>query len=135
MSCPFRKCLVSECVFLPVGAGHDTTVLPLLSAWGVWDGQWPSYASIITLELYETSDGHYFRLLYAGKELKLPTCSQGTNNHHSRTRTTSGPVSELVARYCTAPASILHQEGLRVTAHLMVLPVFDHRQPCVPCPS
>lgn len=101
----------------------------------MWDGGWPSYASIITLELYETSDGHYFRLLYAGKELKLPTCSQGTsiavvdsNNLGPSLRTST--ISDNAP-----PASIIHQNYLRVTVHLMVRLVFDRQQPCVPCPS
>jgi hypothetical protein len=53
-------------------------VLPLLCAWGVWDGRWPSYASLLALELYRDREGGaYFRLVYGGKELVLPGCDNG----------------------------------------------------------
>ena len=57
--------------------GHDTTILPLLAAWGVWDGHWPTYASLLSIELYETSEDHLFRMVYAGRELVLPGCDSG----------------------------------------------------------
>lgn len=57
---------------------HDTTVLPLLCAWDVWDGAWPSYAALLAIELYEAEGGrrHYVRLVYAGQELVLPGCTE-----------------------------------------------------------
>eukprot|EP00624_Nannochloropsis_granulata_P002900 evm.model.NODE_24698_length_19406_cov_26.450068.5 len=70
--------------------GHDTSVLPLLAAWKVWDGEWPPYAAILVIELYETkAEGeegrergegeggqkeHLFRILYRGKELVMEGC-------------------------------------------------------------
>lgn len=64
--------------------GHDTSVLPLLAAWGVWDGAWPPYAAVLAVELY-AADGtghggaegegqHFFRMLYGGRELILEEC-------------------------------------------------------------
>lgn len=61
----------------------DTTILPLLCAWGVWDNIWPSYAAMVAIELYQQStddnydDEYLFRLVYAGKELVLPGCDEG----------------------------------------------------------
>lgn len=70
--------------------GHDTSVLPLLAAWKVWDGEWPPYAAILVIELYEAKvegeesgerrgqEGdqkeHLFRMLYRGKELVMEGC-------------------------------------------------------------
>lgn len=58
-------------------SGHDTTIMPFLSALGVWDGEWASYASIVTMELWEAENGdHYTRMAYNGKELILPGCDE-----------------------------------------------------------
>jgi hypothetical protein len=75
--------------------GHDTSVLPLLAAWEVWDGEWPPYAAVLVIELYEADANaeaavegeggreeggeggekeHFFRLLYRGKELVMEGC-------------------------------------------------------------
>jgi len=59
--------------------GHDTSVLPLLAAWEVWDGEWPPYAAVLVIELYEKEgrEGgkeHLFRMLYRGKELVMEGC-------------------------------------------------------------
>lgn len=57
---------------------HDTTLLPLLCAWDVWDGAWPSYAALLAIELYESATHHgpLVRLVYAGQELILPGCTE-----------------------------------------------------------
>lgn len=59
--------------------GHDTgPMMPLLSALGIWDGSWPSYASKLILELYNNKlDEEEFavRVVYDGKEVTLPGCS------------------------------------------------------------
>jgi len=37
-------------------AGHDTSVLPFLKAFNIYDGlHWPRYASMIRIELYEST--------------------------------------------------------------------------------
>lgn len=60
-------------------SGHDTgPIIPLLAAFGVWDGLWPTYASMITLELHQmtASPSQYaVRFTYAGNTLMLPGCS------------------------------------------------------------
>ena len=61
-------------------SGHDTTLLPLLASLGAWkiSDWWPSYASMMILELHEVNFGgntdtsvyptnHAFRLLYNGQ--------------------------------------------------------------------
>ena len=55
--------------------GHDTSVLPLLAALGVWEGVWPPYSSLLVFELYEgEGDQYFFRLVYDGKELIMDEC-------------------------------------------------------------
>lgn len=57
---------------------HDTTLLPLLCAYDVWDGVWPSYAALLAIELYDSATHHgaLVRLVYAGQELILPGCTE-----------------------------------------------------------
>jgi len=58
-------------------AGHDTSVLPFLRAFNVWDGLWPRYASMIRVEIWESksNQGSFsVRLIYNDKELALPGC-------------------------------------------------------------
>lgn len=38
-------------------SGHDTTLIPMLHAFGLFDGEWPPYASHIEMELYRRRDG------------------------------------------------------------------------------
>ena len=47
-------------------AAHDTLLMALLAALGVWDAQWPPYASMLVLEVYDVHDGAAFRLVYNG---------------------------------------------------------------------
>jgi len=63
---------------LALFSGHDTTLMPILATLGdkVWDGtEWSPYASMIQLEIHETTDstnfasGYAFRLIYNGKVL------------------------------------------------------------------
>eukprot|EP01038_Epipyxis_sp_PR26KG_P010653 gene10653-14307_t len=64
-------------------SGHDTTIMPLLASilGQSWDQQWAAYASMITIELYSSvtnpNDSNYdlFRLVYNGKPLLVPGCS------------------------------------------------------------
>ena len=36
--------------------------------------EWPHYASMMLLELFDISGKYYIRLTYNGRELKLPFC-------------------------------------------------------------
>lgn len=36
---------------------HDSTIMPMLMALGVWDGQWPPFASTLAIELYSDAPG------------------------------------------------------------------------------
>jgi hypothetical protein len=52
-------------------AGHDTTLMPFLAAvlGDTWDGKWASYASMIVIELYNSSfhgGSDLFRVIYNG---------------------------------------------------------------------
>jgi hypothetical protein len=58
--------------------GHDTgPMMPLLVGLGIWDGQWPAYASRIILEIYEDSNDKtfYFRIMYNEVEQIIAECS------------------------------------------------------------
>ena len=64
-------------------SGHDSTLMPMLAALGVWDGEWSPYAAMLLLEVYKlfvpdphSPSGwkHAFRLLYRGRALTLPGC-------------------------------------------------------------
>eukprot|EP00966_Prymnesium_polylepis_P079425 1840971-Prymnesium_polylepis.1 len=53
-------------------SGHDSTLVPLLCALGVYDSVWPRYAAHLELELARSEAGeHFVRLLYDG-EVLLP---------------------------------------------------------------
>ncbi|GMI06846.1 hypothetical protein TrRE_jg12384, partial [Triparma retinervis] len=61
---------------LHITSGHDTTVMPLLAALGVWDGAWSPYASMLVIETYlypgypsDFPSGRAFRLVYNGDVL------------------------------------------------------------------
>jgi hypothetical protein len=65
-------------------SAHDTSVMPFLAAilGDAWDGRWAGYAYLVSLELYTasaTSDlgagNFYFRLVYNGKALLVPGCT------------------------------------------------------------
>ena len=57
-----------------IHSGHDTTIIPLLSAMGVFDGEWPPYASHIFFELWRNHNSYAIRIVYNGNALKLPVC-------------------------------------------------------------
>merc|ERR1711991_22476 len=61
-------------IYLYRFVGHDTTLLPFLSAFQVFDGLWPPYTSAIIIEIYDSTDSNhqYVRFLYNGNVLKLP---------------------------------------------------------------
>jgi len=54
-------------------AGHDSTLVPILSALGVYDNKWPSYAANIVFELAEEvkTGEMYVRVLYNNEEMLL----------------------------------------------------------------
>jgi len=57
-------------------SGHDTTLGPLLTAFGVYDGNWPPYASHIELELWSDSPqtNYFVQVKYQGRGLQMPGC-------------------------------------------------------------
>lgn len=61
-------------------AGHDTTIMPLLSVLLTkegYDGKWAPYGALLSLELYSAQDEklkYLFRLVYNGKPLVLKGC-------------------------------------------------------------
>jgi len=63
-------------VKLGVWATHDTALLSLWNGLGVWDGVYPAYGDLTTLEVYELHGGKMaFRLLRRGKPVSVPGCS------------------------------------------------------------
>ena len=86
----------SSTPLLAMWATHDTTILVLLAALGVWGGQWPPYTDTVVLEVYrETgkiqndseSPESFFRFLHHGVPLAFPWCenpqlSPSSNSSH-----------------------------------------------------
>lgn len=69
-------------------SGHDTTIQPFLAAIlrENWDGRWPGYASMVTIELYSTVesetnpstnelDNYLFRIVYNSEVVSIPECA------------------------------------------------------------
>lgn len=57
-------------------SGHDTTLLPLLHVFNIFDGEWPPFAANITLELYENEHKeHFVQTLYEGEAQLISGCS------------------------------------------------------------
>jgi len=62
-----------------VYAGHDSSIVPVLAALGIWEDVWPPYAANIVLELAEKEGGreggrvgeHFVRILYNDEERVL----------------------------------------------------------------
>jgi Histidine phosphatase superfamily (branch 2) len=47
-------------------SGHDATILPLMASLGIWMETWPSYASMMIIELHELNiDGKTDRTIYS----------------------------------------------------------------------
>eukprot|EP00003_Mantamonas_plastica_P022108 TRINITY_DN3704_c0_g3_i2.p1 TRINITY_DN3704_c0_g3~~TRINITY_DN3704_c0_g3_i2.p1 ORF type:complete len:409 (-),score=131.13 TRINITY_DN3704_c0_g3_i2:45-1271(-) len=60
-------------------AGHDSTLLPMMMALQLLDGQrYPQVASILMFELYRdvTNDKRFLRVVYNGKDMKMKMCPQ-----------------------------------------------------------
>lgn len=56
-------------------SGHDSTLMPLMTAFNVSNGKWTPYASYFIIELYEITGGSYaIRIMYNGEVQKLPFC-------------------------------------------------------------
>uniref|UniRef100_A0A0G4HSG0 Uncharacterized protein n=1 Tax=Chromera velia CCMP2878 TaxID=1169474 RepID=A0A0G4HSG0_9ALVE len=68
---------------LVVFSGHDTTIGPLLDVLGLWDGKWPPYASLLLLEMYFTTEGRKFRLIYNGEVVthRFKGCKDDQSEH------------------------------------------------------
>jgi hypothetical protein len=60
---------------LHIFSGHDDTIGGILAALQVKDWGWPPYASNILIELWKGENGYAVRVIYNGKQLQLPFCS------------------------------------------------------------
>ncbi|KAJ3041259.1 hypothetical protein HDV00_009652 [Rhizophlyctis rosea] len=81
-------------VKLGLFSGHDSTVGPVLSAFKAFDGQYPDFAAMVNIELFEPAappsflsrllqplklapaQPHYVRFMYNGRPVKLPACAK-----------------------------------------------------------
>lgn len=65
---------------LALWATHDTTILVLLAALGLWNGQWPPYTDTLVVEVYRETHGEapasFFRFLHHGTPLVFPWCER-----------------------------------------------------------
>ncbi|ORY53736.1 phosphoglycerate mutase-like protein [Rhizoclosmatium globosum] len=67
-------------------SGHDTTIGPLLTGMGLFNGErraWPKFGANVTFELFENHVGalkaendHFVRVKYNGVPMKLPFCQK-----------------------------------------------------------
>ncbi|XP_035669926.1 lysophosphatidic acid phosphatase type 6-like isoform X2 [Branchiostoma floridae] len=65
-----------NCHKLHLYSGHDTTLIPLLKALGIFDDRWPPYAAHVTLELYQDAKKNNFvKVLYLEEEKQVQGCS------------------------------------------------------------
>ncbi|NWR92087.1 PPA6 phosphatase, partial [Furnarius figulus] len=60
-------------------ACHDSTLIPVLLALGVFDYKWPPYAADVTLELYQDQQSRewFVRVCYRGEEKVVRGCRGG----------------------------------------------------------
>ena len=59
-------------------SGHDTTLMPFMTALGASDGKWVPSASTILIELWNSpANQYYVRMIYNGKVLPLAGCPGG----------------------------------------------------------
>uniref|UniRef100_V9KAY2 Lysophosphatidic acid phosphatase type 6 n=1 Tax=Callorhinchus milii TaxID=7868 RepID=V9KAY2_CALMI len=58
-------------------SGHDTTLVPILYVLGIFNWDWPSYASDLTFELFEhqSSKEKFMKVSYSGKDQLVRGCS------------------------------------------------------------
>lgn len=65
---------------LALWATHDATILVLLAALGLWNGQWPPYTDTLLIEVYvKTGEipmepAAFFRFLHHGHPVTFPWC-------------------------------------------------------------
>ncbi|ORY44417.1 phosphoglycerate mutase-like protein, partial [Rhizoclosmatium globosum] len=67
-----------EKVKLAVFSGHDTTIAPLLSSLGLFNGEltkWPGFGRN-GVQSSPSYDNHYVRMKYNGEKLILPQCQK-----------------------------------------------------------
>ena len=59
-------------------SGHDSTLVPVLCALGIYDNTWPPYASYLALEIAESnvdSTQLFVRAIYNDKEMIIEGCT------------------------------------------------------------
>mmetsp|Transcript_29171 Transcript_29171/g.75064 ORF Transcript_29171/g.75064 Transcript_29171/m.75064 type:complete len:428 (-) Transcript_29171:1908-3191(-) len=68
-------------------SGHDTSIMPFLVAFDMFDGMWTPYSSVLSMEYYRTETGKVIvRFVYNGKVIQSGLCSpvtldDGTSTH------------------------------------------------------
>jgi len=61
---------------LEVYLGHDTTLIPLLMTMNLYSGEWPPFASTLSVELYankKNRDQRFVKLVYNNNVLMMPS--------------------------------------------------------------
>ena len=55
-------------------SGHDSTLVPVLSAMGIYDNAWPPYASFLTIDIAEddSTKERFVRVAFNDQDVKLP---------------------------------------------------------------
>ena len=60
-------------------AGHDTTIMPILTSLGYDMQNWPPYLSNVIFELWERDGQHLVRVLYNLEPITLPESNPGAH--------------------------------------------------------
>ena len=58
-------------------AGHDTTIMPILTSLGYDMQDWPPYLSNVIFELWERDGQHFVQVLYNLDPMTLPDAKPG----------------------------------------------------------
>lgn len=62
-------------------SGHDTTIAPLLNAFGMWDGVWIPYAAHVEIEIWKDTEPrtpqYFVRVVYNGHVVSTKCGSEG----------------------------------------------------------
>lgn len=57
-------------------SGHDTSIIPVLTALDIFDGKFPPVGTYLIFELYsDEQKKHYLRINYRDKDLQIPNLS------------------------------------------------------------
>jgi hypothetical protein len=100
--------------------GHDTTLMPILSGFGVWDGKWAPYASYVIFEIYQQGRALHSTNIYTIK-----------NTHTKHTLNTPSLVTMHSSSYYSTIDSFSHSVIIQGTAYYVRM-VWNSKEMTIP---